>query len=53
VGDVGSFAGPIIVGYIANTFVLATAFSVSAGLGIVGVFIMAFFVRETLVKPEP
>jgi MFS family permease len=53
VGDVGSFAGPIIVGYIANTFVLATAFSVSAGLGIVGVLIMAFFVRETLVKPEP
>jgi MFS family permease len=50
VGDVGAFTGPIVMGYIANTFVLATAFSFSAGLGIVGVFIMAVFVKETLVK---
>lgn len=50
VGDAGSFAGPVVMGYIANTFLLATAFTFSAGLGIVGVFIMAVFVKETLVK---
>lgn len=50
VGDVGAFTGPVIMGYIASAFVLATAFSVSAGLGFVGALIMAFFVKETLVK---
>jgi MFS family permease len=52
-GDVGSFAGPVIMGYIANTFLLATAFTFSAGVGLVGVVIVSLFVKETLVKPDP
>lgn len=51
--DLGSFAGPIVMGYIANTFLLATAFSFAGGLGVVGAFIMLVFVRETLVKLPP
>ena len=50
--DLGSFAGPIVMGYIANTFLLATAFSFAGGLGVVGAFIMVVFVKETLVKDE-
>jgi MFS family permease len=49
-GDSGSFAGPIFMGYIASSFVLATAFTVTASLGLVGILMMVFFVRETLVK---
>lgn len=48
--DVGAFAGPLFMGYIANLFVLATAFSMTASIGIVGVLIMLFTVKETLVK---
>lgn len=51
--DMGSFAGPVVMGYIANTFMLATAFSFAGGLGVVGAFIMLVFVKETLVKPAP
>ncbi len=47
-GDSGSFAGPILMGYVANTFVLATAFSVTAGLGMMGILIMTLLVSETL-----
>jgi|TARA_Y100000031_G_scaffold156774_1_gene213012 MFS family permease len=50
--DLGSFAGPIIMGYIANSFLLATAFSFAGGLGVVGAFVMVVFVKETLVKAE-
>ena len=42
--DLGSFAGPIIMGYIANSFLLATAFSFAGGLGVVGAFVMVVFV---------
>ena len=48
--DVGAFAGPLFMGYMANLFVLATAFSMTASIGIVGVLIMLFTVKETLVK---
>jgi len=51
-GDSGSFAGPILMGYIANAFVLASAFSVTAALGVVGVLIMIFLVQETLQKTQ-
>jgi len=51
--DMGSFAGPVVMGYIANTFMLATAFSFAGGLGLVGAFIMVVFVKETLVKHTP
>jgi MFS family permease len=49
-GDSGSFAGPIFMGYIANTFVLATAFTITSMLGTIGIFMMIFFVKETLKK---
>jgi len=39
-------------GYIASTFVLSTAFTVTAGLGLVAVSIVLFLVRETLQKRE-
>lgn len=46
-GDSGSFAGPILMGYIANTFMLASSFGVVAGLGVAGVLIIVFLVKET------
>ena len=49
-GDSGSFAGPIFMGYIANLFALSTSFMVTSGMGLIGVLIMVFFVKETLVK---
>ncbi|MEX0942555.1 MAG: MFS transporter [Pseudomonadales bacterium] len=52
-GDSGSFAGPILMGYIANTFVLGTAFTVTAGVGFMGVAIIVLLVTETLEKHNP
>ncbi len=51
-GDSGSFAGPIFMGYLAGAFVLSSAFTVTALLGFVGVVIMATTVHETLER-EP
>jgi len=51
-GDSGSFAGPIFMGYIASAFVLSSAFTVTAGLGLAGAGIMVFFVKETLQRAE-
>ncbi len=53
VSDSGSFAGPILLGYIASTVALATAITSISLLGIAGAAIMVFFVKETLVKHEP
>ncbi len=52
-GDCGSFAGPILMGYVANTFVLASAFLVTAVLGVVGAVIVIVFVHETLHRDHP
>lgn len=52
-GDSGSFAGPMLMGYVANAFMLATAFSVTAGLGVIGILIMTMLVKETLVRETP
>ncbi len=49
-GDSGSFAGPMLMGYIANTFLLSMAFNVTAAIGVLGMVIIVFFVKETLVK---
>lgn len=49
-GDVGSFAGPIVMGYIANAVFLAATFVFASGAGVLGIAIMALFVRETLQK---
>lgn len=48
IGDLGSFAGPLFMGYVAHVFLLAATFSVTALLGLTGAIIMAVFVRETL-----
>lgn len=50
ISDSGSFAGPMLMGYVTNAFMLATAFSVTAGLGVIGILIMTFFVNETRVR---
>jgi MFS family permease len=49
-GDVGSFTGPVFMGYIANAFMLASAFTVTASFGFIGAAIMLFLVKETLQK---
>jgi len=49
--DSGSFAGPMAMGYVAETLVLSTAFTLTALLGLAGAAIMVLFVRETLIKP--
>ena len=49
-GDSGSFAGPMFMGYVANSFLLVTALAATAALGIIGVVVMALFVKETLEK---
>lgn len=52
-GDSGSFAGPIFMGYVASTFMLSSAFFVTAGLGALGLVIMITLVEETLGQPAP
>ncbi len=47
-GDSGSFAGPMLMGYVASTVALSGALFVTAGLGACGVAIIVLFVRETL-----
>lgn len=51
-GDSGSFAGPMMIGYITTTVSLASTFAVIASLGFIGVLIMLFLVQETLVKRQ-
>ncbi len=48
--DIGSFAGPLFMGYTASSLALASAFTATASMGVVGVLILVFTVRETLVK---
>ena len=52
VGDSGSFGGPILLGYVANVLYLGAAFKLLASLGLVGVLIMVFMVREPLTKRQ-
>ncbi len=48
IGDVGTAAGPLLVGFIAQAVALGPAPLVVAGTGIVGALIMLFKVPETL-----
>ncbi len=50
IGDAGSFGGPLLMGAIAELFVLSTAFSLAALIGGLGISIMYFAVREPLAK---
>ena len=47
--DVGSFAGPLCIGMIANLFLLSGAFVFAAMIGIAGISMVQFAVPETLV----
>lgn len=48
VGDIGATSAPLIVGWVADTFLLSTAPGVIAGIGLVGALVFAFGVPETL-----
>jgi MFS family permease len=47
-GDIGSSSGPAIVGALAGAAGLSTALFVTAGIGAVGLFVMAVLAPETL-----
>ena len=47
VGDLGFTAGPFIIGIITEAFVLSFACFATAGIGLIGTFIMLFLVEET------
>ena len=49
-GDVGGTIGPLIIGGISKLFVLSIASIITGGVGLMGTFILIFFVRETAVK---
>lgn len=51
-GDSGSFAGPLLMGYVTGAFMLSTAFTLTSTLGFAGAAIVILFVKETLQK-EP
>ena len=51
IGDVGISGAPLLVGTIVETAGLAAASLTVAGLGVLGVLVMAFFVVETLREP--
>lgn len=46
--DTGSFGGPLLVGFVTKTFQLSLVFPFLASLGLIGVLIVIFLVRETL-----
>jgi MFS family permease len=46
--DTGSFGGPLLVGLVSKTFQLTLVFPFLASLGLVGVLMVIFLVRETL-----
>ncbi|MDH5737864.1 MAG: MFS transporter, partial [Gammaproteobacteria bacterium] len=51
--DIGSFAGPLLMGWIANTMMLSAAFFATSAMGTVGVLIVLLLVKETLEKGNP
>jgi MFS family permease len=52
IGDVGISGAPLLVGTIVETAGLAAASLTVAGLGVLGVLVMAFVVVETLREPQ-
>ena len=50
IGDIGTAAGPFIIGTVAQIFTLASAPLVTCGLGLVGASLFFFLVKETLQK---
>ena len=50
VGDLGGISGPLVVGGVAELFVLQTAIWVVSGVGLLAAAVFLFFVPETLRK---
>jgi hypothetical protein len=50
VGDIGATSAPLIVGWVADIFLLSATPGVIAGIGLAGAFVFAFGVPETLRK---
>ena len=48
ISDVGSFGGPVLMGAIAQAFLLSTALALAALIGLLGIGLIHFGVRETL-----
>jgi MFS family permease len=48
INDTGSFSGPMLIGLITSATSLAGAFVSSALLGLIGLYVMTFRVKETL-----
>ncbi len=53
VGDLGHTGAPLVVGIVADLFVLSSAIFVIAGSGLVAASIFLFLVPETLRRPHP
>jgi MFS family permease len=53
VGDVGTAAGPFVIGAIAGVLTLGAASLTAAGVGLAGALFLALRARETLVRAPP
>lgn len=52
IGDVGGAMGPVIIGILSQVFILSTASVATGGIGLLGVGMMSFFVKETRIKSK-
>lgn len=52
VGDVGGALGPLMIGLLSKIFILGTASMATGGIGLLGVGLVAFFVKETRNPPK-
>jgi MFS family permease len=53
IADVGSVSGPLLIAAITSAVSLAAAGFLAAAIGVTGAGILAWFVPETLLQPEP
>ncbi|MQA00264.1 MAG: MFS transporter [Dehalococcoidia bacterium] len=53
VGDIGTAAGPLVIGGITGVLTLGISAVATAGLGLAGAAVMAFLAAETLTKEAP
>ncbi len=51
-GDISGTLSPLFIGWIGSTFALASAATLSGGIGLLGSAVMIFWVKETLIKPK-
>ncbi len=54
ISDGGGASGPVAIGGVASVLALGTASVLTAGVGVLGAFVLLVFVKETLVRtPDP